>query len=63
MSQQTIKEINSSQTFRFDKESSRVVNLKSGEETDIEEFLHIQHILDSNRIRHKFEKNFEIKIV
>ncbi len=38
MSQQTIKEINSSQTFRFDKESSRVVNLKSGEETDIEEF-------------------------
>jgi hypothetical protein len=58
-----INAINNHKTFKFDRESKRVVNTRFQEDTDIEEFLNIQHILDNNRIKYRFDKNFDIKIL
>jgi uncharacterized protein YkuJ len=58
-----INAINNHKTFKFDRESKRVVNTRFQEDTDIEEFLNIRHILDNNRIKYRFDKNFDIKIL
>lgn len=58
-----IRAINKHKTYWFDNESKRVVNKNFQEDTDIEEFLNIQHILDNNRIKYMFDKNFDIKIL
>mgnify|MGYP005989095675 FL=1 len=63
MSQKIIDEINRYSCFQFDKNKNRVINLKSKENTNIDEFLGIQFMLDKNRVLHKFENNFEIQIV
>jgi hypothetical protein len=63
MSQKIIDEINRYSCFQFDKNKNRVINLKSKENTNIDEFLGIQFMLDNNRVLHKFENNFEIQIV
>ena len=63
MAEHIINKINKFGTFKFDKQKNKVVNLKSGEDTDIDEFLDIQNLLDNNRVVHKFEKNFEIQII
>ena len=63
MSQKIIDEINRYSCFKFDDNKNRVVNLKSKEHTNIDEFLGIQFMLDNNRVLHKFENNFEIQIV
>jgi hypothetical protein len=63
MSQKIIDEINRYSCFKFDQSQNRVVNLKSKEHTNIDEFLGIQFMLDNNRVLHKFENNFEIQIV
>lgn len=63
MSQNVIDEINRYSCFKFDNIQNRIVNLKSKENTNINEFLCIQFILDKNRVLHKFEHNFEIQII
>jgi hypothetical protein len=63
MAQNIIDEINKFSTFKFDKQTNRVVNLKSNDDTNIDEFLNIQFLLDTNRVKHNFEQNFEIQIV
>ena len=63
MAQQVIDEINRFTSFKFDIQNNRVVNLNSNNETNIDEFLGIQYILDTNRVQHKFEQNFEIQII
>jgi len=63
MSQKLIDEINRYSCFQFDQNQNRVINLKSKEQTNIDEFLGIQFMLDNNRILHQFENNFEIQIV
>jgi len=63
MSQKVIDEINRYSCFKFDHTKNKIVNLKSKENTNIDEFLGIQFMLDDNRILHKFENNFEIQIV
>jgi len=63
MSQKIIDEINRYSCFKFDYQQNRVINLKSKEHTNIDEFLGIQFMLDNNRVLHKFENNFEIQIV
>ena len=63
MSQHIIDEINRYSCFRFDLMKNRIVNLKSNENTNIDEFLGIQYMLDKNRVLHKFEQNFEIQII
>ena len=63
MAQQIIDEINRFTGFKFDKQNNKIVNLKSNYETNIDEFLDIQYILDTNKVQHKFEQNFEIQII
>lgn len=63
MSQNIIDEINRYSCFQFDKIHNRIINLKSKENTNIDEFLGIQFMLDTNRVLHKFEQNFEIQII
>jgi len=48
--------------YEFDEKSNRVVNLLKGG-SDIDEFLHIQHILDCHYIPYRFEKGFHIQIL
>jgi hypothetical protein len=62
MSQEIIKKINSHIFYEFDEKSNRVVNLLNGS-SDIDEFLHIQHILDCHYIPYRFEKGFHIQIL
>ena len=63
MANNLIDEINKYSSFRFDENCNRVINLKSKEDTNVDEFLNIQHMLDNNNILHKFENNFEIQIL
>lgn len=63
MSQNIIDEINRYSCFQFDQQTNRIVNLKSNEHTNIDEFLGIQYMLDFNKVLHTFESNFEIQIV
>lgn len=63
MAQNIIDEINNFQTFRFDINTNRIVNMRFQEETDIDEFLSIQYILDSHNILYRFDKNFDIQVI
>lgn len=63
MANHIIAQIDSFTTFRFDKKRKRVINLKQDREIEVDEFLDIQYILDCNRVRYNFEKNFEIQIL
>jgi hypothetical protein len=63
MAQQVINAINGFVTFKFDHKKNRVVNLKLNRDLEVDEFLDIQYILDCNKVRYTFEKNFEIQIL
>lgn len=63
MAESVIKKINMFSSYKFDEQKNKVVNLKNSQDTNIDEFLDIQYILDCNRVRYFFEKNFEIKII
>lgn len=63
MAQNIKDEINRFQNFKFDDLSNSIVNLRKNFDADIDEFLAIQHILDNNHIAHKFERNFNIRIL
>ncbi len=63
MAQHIMDEINKFSTFKFDKQNNRVINLKSKEDTNIDEYLEIEFLLDNNYIRRTYEPNFEIQIV
>jgi len=63
MAENIVNEINRYSCFKFDEEKNRIVNLQSNDNTNIDEFLGIQFMLDRNKILHKFEKNFEIQII
>lgn len=63
MAQRIINEINRFVTFKFDNAKNRVVNLRTNRDIEIDEFLDIQYILDCNKVRYSFEKDFEIQIL
>jgi len=63
MSEIIINEINRFKSYRYEPSTKRVVNLKSCENADLEEFLAIAHILDSNYIKYKFTTNIDIRIL
>ena len=63
VAQNIIDEINNFQTFRFDNNTNRIVNMRFQEETDVDEFLSIQYILDSHNILYRFDKNFDIEVI
>ncbi len=63
MGQKTIDEINNFTTFKFDENTNRDVNMRFQEETNIDEFLNIQNILDKDKVLYKFDKNFDIQVI
>jgi len=63
MAQHVIDKINNFASFKFDTDKNRVLNLENSEATDVEGFLEIQYLLDCNRVRYDFQKNFEIQII
>lgn len=63
MAQHLINTINSFQNYKYDQHTKSVRNLKSSTNADIEEFLEISYILDSNYIKYKMTSNFDIRII
>jgi hypothetical protein len=63
MNQRLIEQIGQFESYRYDPRSRRIVNLKKGQDSDIDAFLQLQHILDMHRIQYRFEKNFQIHII
>lgn len=63
MATELINEINNFPGFYFDNTKNKIINRRDGEETNLEEFLAIQHLLDNNRVQYTFEKNFNIKVI
>lgn len=62
MSQEVIEQINCHRNYLYDVQKKKVVNLTPAN-SDIDEFLHIQYILDSYYIPYRFEKGFHIQIL
>ncbi len=63
MAQNIIDQINNFLTFKFDGDTNRIVNMKFQEETNIDEFLSIQYLLDANNVLYRFDKNFDIQVI
>ncbi|DAB31869.1 MAG TPA: hypothetical protein CFH79_06860 [Sulfurospirillum sp. UBA11407] len=58
-----LEKLNHYKSFRYDTKTKSIVNLKSSEEIDIDEFLEIQHLLDVHRVSYRFEPKFIIRIL
>ena len=63
MAENIIRQINSFESFKFDSYTNTIVNMRFQEDTNIDEFLSIQHLLDKNKVDYKFDKNFDIKVI
>lgn len=63
MSELVINEINGFKNYKYESTTSRVVNLKNINDADLDEFLAITHILDTNFIKYKFTTNIDIRIL
>lgn len=63
MSEMIINEINRFNNYRYEPNSKRVINLKGVANADLDEFLEIAHLLDSNFIKYKFTTNIDIRIL
>ncbi len=63
MSEMIISEINSFSNYKYEPMSKRVINLRGVANADLDEFLEIAHLLDSNFIKYKFTTNIDIRIL
>lgn len=63
MGQKVISQLVNFKTFKYDANVNRIINMKFQEDTNVDEFLDIQYILDKNRIKYKFDKNFDIQVL
>ena len=63
MSEILINEIDGFNNYKYEPISRRIVNLKGATNADLDEFLAIAHILDSNYIKYKFTSNIDIRIL
>ncbi len=63
MSQKIIDSINSFTTFKYDQHTKSVRNMQKASEANVDEFLSIMYILDSNLIQYKTTTNFDIRII
>lgn len=63
MSDIVIKELSSFKNFEYIETRKSIVNLKDPVSADMDEFLEITHILDTNRIKYKFTTNVDIRIL
>ncbi len=64
MGQDVVDQIDKNfKTFRLDKQTNRIINLRFQEETNIDEFFDIRAILNQNNVRYRFDKNFDFQLV
>ncbi|WP_320036359.1 hypothetical protein ACMC56_04150 [Campylobacterota bacterium DY0563] len=63
MSEAIVNELNNFKHYKYEPLTRRIVNLKSVTNADMDEFLAIAHILDSNFIKYKFSTNIDIRII
>jgi len=63
VSQTLVRLIGQFSTYRYDKAQQKIINLKHAQETNIDEFLAIQHALDNHRVPYRFERNFQIQLL
>lgn len=63
MSEAIVSELNNFKHYKYEPGTRRIVNLKSASNADMDEFLAIAHILDSNFIKYKFSTNIDIRII
>jgi len=63
MSEMIVNELNSFNSYRYEENTKRIVNLKGAMNADMDEFLAIAHLLDTNYIKYKFTTNIDIRIL
>jgi len=63
MSEIIVNEIDRFNNYKYEPTTNRIVNLKGITNADLDEFLAIAHILDSNYIKYKFTTNIDIRIL
>jgi len=63
MSEMIVNELSSFNNYRYEADTNRVINLKGISNADLDEFLQIAHLLDTNRIKYKFTTNIDIRIL
>ena len=63
MSEIIVNEISRFNNYKYEPMSNRIINLKGISNADLDEFLAIAHILDSNYIKYKFTTNIDIRII
>ncbi len=63
MSEIIVNEIGRFNNYKYEPMTNRIVNLKGISNADLDEFLAIAHILDSNYIKYKFTTNIDIRIL
>ena len=63
MSDMIIDEINSFTSYKYEPITKRVINLKGISNANLDEFLAIAYLLDSNHIKYKFTSNIDIRIL
>ena len=63
MSEIIVNELQSFSSYKYEADTNRVVNLKGISNANLDEFLQIAHLLDSNRIKYKFTTNIDIRIL
>ena len=63
MSEMIVNELNSFSSYRYEENTKRIVNLKGVMNADMDEFLAIAHLLDTNYIKYKFTTNIDIRIL
>lgn len=63
MSELIVNELNSFNSYKYEANTKRIVNLKGVNNADMDEFLAIAHLLDTNYIKYKFTTNIDIRII
>lgn len=63
MSEIIINKLSDFRNYKYEASTNRVVNLKGASNADLDEFLEIAHLLDSNFIKYKFTTNIDIRIL
>lgn len=56
-------EINKFKTFDYQKSINRIRNLRFADDTNMDEFVQIEEMLQSKELEYEYDKNFDIKIV
>lgn len=63
MSEIIVNEIGRFNNYKYEAMTNRIINLRGISNADLDEFLAIAHILDSNYIKYKFTTNIDIRIL